>query len=56
LTKPGDTLKIAQEKDYLRKTANARQLAEFIVAIEKGSFGMVKSMADRMIYTSRYNS
>jgi AcrR family transcriptional regulator len=49
-------LKKAQENGYLKKTANTRQLAEFIVATEEGSFGMVKSMADRKIYTSLYNS
>jgi AcrR family transcriptional regulator len=49
-------LKKAQEMGYLKKTANTRQLAEFIVATEEGSFGMVKSMADRKIYTSLYNS
>jgi len=49
-------IKKAQENGYLKKTANTRQLAEFIVATEEGSFGMVKSMADRKIYTSLYNS
>jgi len=49
-------LKKAQENGYLKKTANTRQLAEFIVATEEGSFGLVKSMADRKIYTSLYNS
>ena len=49
-------LKKAQENGYLKKTANTRQLAQFIVAIEEGSFGMVKSMADRKIYASLYNS
>jgi AcrR family transcriptional regulator len=49
-------LKKAQENGYLKKTTNTRQLAEFIVATEEGSFGMVKSMANRKIYTSLYNS
>ena len=49
-------LKKAQENGYLKKSANTRQLAEFIVATEEGSFGMVKSIADRKIYTSLYNS
>jgi len=49
-------LKKAQENGYLKKTANTRRLAEFIVATEEGAFGMVKSMADRRIYTSLYNS
>ena len=49
-------LKKSQENGYLKKTVNTRQLAEFIVATEEGSFGMVKSMADRRVYTSLYNS
>lgn len=49
-------LKKAQENGYFKKTANTRQLAEFIVATEECSFGMVKSMADRKIYMSLYNS
>ncbi len=49
-------LEKAEENGYLKKTANTRQLAEFIVATEEGSFGLVKSMADRKIYTSLYNS
>jgi AcrR family transcriptional regulator len=49
-------LKKARENGYLKKTTNTRQLAEFIVATEEGSFGMVKSMADRKIYASLYSS
>jgi TetR/AcrR family transcriptional regulator, transcriptional repressor for nem operon len=52
----GRYLKKAQESGYLKKTVNTRRLAEFIVATEEGSFGLVKSMADRKIYTSLYNS
>jgi AcrR family transcriptional regulator len=49
-------LKKAQISGYLKKTVNTRQLAEFIVATQEGSFGMVKSMADRKIYNSLYDS
>lgn len=49
-------LKKAQENGYLKKTANTRQVAEFIVATVEGSFGMGKSIADKKIYTSMYNS
>jgi len=49
-------LKKAQENGYLKKTANARQPAELIVATEENPFGMVKSMANRKIYSSLYNS
>jgi TetR/AcrR family transcriptional repressor of nem operon len=49
-------LKKSQENGYLKKTANTRQLAEFIVATVEGSFGMGKSMADRRIYNSMYIS
>ena len=46
----------AQETGYLKKTADTRRLAEFIVATEEGSFGLVKCMADRRIYASLYSS
>lgn len=49
-------LKKAQINGYLKKTVNTRQLAEFIVATEEGAFGMVKSMDDRKIYSSLYDS
>jgi TetR/AcrR family transcriptional repressor of nem operon len=49
-------LRKAQSSGYLEKTADTRQLAEFIVATQEGAFGMVKSMADRKIYHSLYGS
>ena len=43
INETGRYLKKAQENGYLKKTANTRQLAEFIVATEEGSFGLVKN-------------
>ncbi len=49
-------LKKAQEGGYLKKSADTRQLAVFIVAMEEGAFGLVKSMADRRLFDSLYAS
>jgi TetR/AcrR family transcriptional regulator, transcriptional repressor for nem operon len=49
-------LKKAQEDGYLKPTADTHQLAVFIVMLEEGSFGLVKSMADRRLFDSLYAS
>jgi TetR/AcrR family transcriptional regulator, transcriptional repressor for nem operon len=49
-------LKKAQEGGYLKLSADTRQLAVFIVALEEGAFGLVKSMADRRLFDSLYAS
>lgn len=49
-------LKKAQNSGYLKKTVNTRQLAEFIVMTQEGSFGLVKSLGDKKIFNSLYNS
>lgn len=49
-------LKIAQERGYLSKKASPREVAEFVVMVEEGSFGMVKNLRDKKIYWSLYNS
>lgn len=49
-------LKRAQEDGYLKSSVNTRQLAEFIVTNQEGAFGMAKTMRDRRISLSLYNS
>jgi len=49
-------LKKAQEGGFLKPDADTRQLAVFIVMLEEGAFGLVKSMADRNIFASLYAS
>jgi len=49
-------LQKAKEAGYLKPTADTRQLAVFIVMLEEGAFGLVKSLADRRILESLYLS
>lgn len=49
-------LKKAQADGYLKKSVNPRQLAEFIVAAQESAFAMTKTMNDRRILGSLYNS
>lgn len=49
-------LKTAQTDGYLKKSVNTRQLAEFIVTMQEGAFGMAKTMRDRRMSVSLYNS
>lgn len=49
-------LQKAQKDGYLKKTVNTRQLAEFIVMVTEGSFGIAKSIGDKKIFNSFYNS
>jgi AcrR family transcriptional regulator len=49
-------LKKAQTDGYLKKTVDTRQLAEFIVTAQEGAFGMAKTMRDRKMLNSLYNS
>lgn len=49
-------LKIAQERGYLSKKASPREVAEFVVMVEEGSFGMVKNLRDKKVYWSLFNS
>lgn len=49
-------LKRAQTDGYLKKSVNARALAEFIVATQEAAFAMTKTMNDRRMLTSLYNS
>jgi len=43
-------LKKAQQAGYLKKSADPRQMAVFVVATQEGAFGLVKSMGDRKLF------
>ncbi|MGI8787653.1 MAG: TetR/AcrR family transcriptional regulator [Pyrinomonadaceae bacterium] len=49
-------LKKAQTDGQLKKSVNTRQLAEFIVAVQESAFAMTKTMNDRRMLDSLYNS
>ncbi len=49
-------LKKAQINGYLKKSANPRQVAEFVVMTHEGGFGLSKSFRDKKIFWSLYNS
>lgn len=49
-------LKKAQADGFLKTSVNTRQLAEFVVTMQEGAFGMAKTMRDRKISVSLYNS
>ncbi|HEY6282960.1 MAG TPA: hypothetical protein VIW22_03455, partial [Nitrososphaerales archaeon] len=45
-----------QAEGYMKKNVNARQLAEFVVMVEEGSFAMVKNLRDKKVYWALYES
>jgi AcrR family transcriptional regulator len=49
-------LRKGQADGYLRRDVSARQVAEFIVMVEEGSFAMVKNLRDKRVYWSLYES
>jgi hypothetical protein len=49
-------LKKAQAEGYLRKDVSTRQVAEFVVMVEEGSFAMVKNLRDKKVFWSLYES
>jgi TetR/AcrR family transcriptional regulator, transcriptional repressor for nem operon len=49
-------VKLAQERGYLSKKVSPREVAEFVVMVEEGSFGMVKNLRDKQVYWSLFNS
>jgi TetR/AcrR family transcriptional regulator, transcriptional repressor for nem operon len=49
-------LRKAQAEGYLKKNVNPRQVAEFIVMVEEGSFAMVKNLRDKKVYWALYES
>ena len=49
-------LRKAQAGGYLKKDVSPRQVAEFVVMVEEGSFAMVKNLRDKKVYWSLYES
>lgn len=47
-------LKKSRESGYLKKNADLRQIALFVVMTQEGAFGLVKSLADRKVFESLY--
>jgi AcrR family transcriptional regulator len=46
----------AKESGYLKKNVNTRELAEFIVTFQEGTFAMGKALNDRRIFKSMYKN
>jgi TetR/AcrR family transcriptional repressor of nem operon len=49
-------LKKAQDLGYLKKSANPRQVAEFVVMTHEGGFAMSKSFRSKKMFLSIYHS
>lgn len=49
-------LKKAKKDGYLKKSANTRHIAEFIVMVQEGTFAMAKTMNDAALFDTYYNS
>ena len=49
-------LRKAQTEGYLRKDVSPRQVVEFVVMVEEGSFAMVKNLRDKKVYWSLFES
>ncbi|BDA80300.1 TetR family transcriptional regulator [Leptospira kobayashii] len=49
-------LEKAQNDGYLKKKSDPRKIAEFIVAVHEGSFGLAKSFRDKKVLWSSYYS
>ena len=49
-------LRKAQAEGYLKPDVDPRQVAEFVVMIEEGSFAMVKNLRDKKVFWSLYES
>jgi AcrR family transcriptional regulator len=49
-------LRKAQDAGFLKKSADPRQIALFVVMSQEGAFGLVKSLADRKVFDSLYMS
>jgi TetR/AcrR family transcriptional regulator, transcriptional repressor for nem operon len=56
ITEIEKNLKKAQENGYLKKSANPRQVAEFVVMTHEGGFGLSKAFKDKKIFYSLYNT
>lgn len=49
-------LKKAQDDGYLKPQVNPRQVAEFVVMVEEGSYALVKNLRDPRLYWSFHDS
>lgn len=49
-------LRQAQRDGYLKKSADPRATAEFIVTLQEGTFAMGKALSDRWVFDSSYRS
>ena len=49
-------LKQAQRDGYLKPHVNPRQVAEFVVMVEEGSYALVKNLRERRLYWSLHDS
>jgi AcrR family transcriptional regulator len=49
-------IKRAQKDGYLKKSADPRAAAEFIVTLQEGTFAMGKALSDRRVFDSNYRS
>lgn len=54
IDKTEEHLDRARDGGYLRKTTDTRELAEFIVTFQEGTFAMGKALGDRRIFDSLY--
>lgn len=46
----------AQQDGYLKKNEDAREIAEFVVTLQEGTFAMGKALSNRRIFDSMYQS
>lgn len=56
IAKTREHLDRAQAGGYLRRDVDTRELAEFIVTFQEGTFAMGKALNDRRVFTSMYRS
>jgi TetR/AcrR family transcriptional repressor of nem operon len=56
IAKTDEHLKRAKENGYLDKKVDTRELAEFIVTFQEGTFAMGKALNDRTIFDSMYEN
>lgn len=56
IEKTEEHLKRAKNDGYLDKKTNTRELAEFIVTFQEGTFAMGKALNDRKVFDSMYKN
>lgn len=56
IEKTRDHLERAKDGGYLKKNVDTKELAEFIVTFQEGTFAMGKALGDRKIFESMYKS